>query len=418
MQRCMLLFENSIKSKETLRLYKYNLDRFLNRAKIKDAESLLKLSDERLQILLEDYLFYLKKLVSPNSIAPMLAPIELFLTVNDKECKFKKLRKMYPAIVKKAGSAAYTTEDVQKMLLCAKTKRIRALLLFLASTGARIGVFENLKVKNLVKMPEGCNGVLFYEGTNEEYWGFLTPESSIALENYWEERQKDGENITADSPVFRSSYQIGSLPAKPLSVYGAKGIIRRLVSNSIQRKKTGKRYDKQADHGFRKRFNTILKLNNSVNSNVAEKLMGHKNGLDGVYLVPTRDELFAEFKKAIKDLTIDDSERDKVIIQDLQQQNSTLQVRSAEIPEMKKQIEHDHLIVQILAKTLKELGFNFDYPDGTPYEIDENLKIPAEYLPEPVACDIPLVANSEEIFRKMREKNSTNFFNVEKQSLS
>ena len=55
----------------------------------------------------------------------------------------------------------------------------------------------------------------------------------------------------------------------------------------------------QADHGFRKRFNTILKLDNSVNHNVAEKLMGHKNGLDGVYLTPTVNELFAEFRKAM-----------------------------------------------------------------------------------------------------------------------
>ena len=34
-----------------------------------------------------------------------------------------------------------------------------------------------------------------------------------------------------------------------------------------------------------------------MNYNVAEKLMGHKNGLDGVYFVPTLEELFAEFKK-------------------------------------------------------------------------------------------------------------------------
>ena len=331
MQRCMLLFENSIKSKETLRLYKYNLDRFLKWAKIKDYDDLLKLSDDRLQILLEDYLFYLKKRVSPNSIAPMLAPIELFLMVNDKEYKFKKLRKMYPAVVKKTGSAAYTTEDIQQMLCIAKKRRTRALLLFMASTGARIGVFENLKLKHLVEMPNGSKGVLFYEGTNEEYWGFLTPESSIALNDYVDERRRDGENLTADSPVFRSTYQLGSLPAEPLSLYGAKGIIRRLVSDSIDRKKTGKRYDKQADHGFRKRFNTILKLNNSVNSNVAEKLMGHKNGLDGVYLVPTKEQCFEEFKKAIDDLTIDDAARKKNEIERLEKKISSQEKETVRI---------------------------------------------------------------------------------------
>ncbi len=64
------------------------------------------------------------------------------------------------------------------------------------------------------------------------------------------------------------------------------------------------RYDVQADHGFRKRFNIILKIDNSVNYNIAEKLMGHKNGLDGVYFTPTISELFVEFKKVMYKLEI------------------------------------------------------------------------------------------------------------------
>lgn len=339
MQRSLLLFENSIKSKETLRIYKYNLDRFLEWAKAKDYDSLLKVPDQQLQVMLEDYLFYLKKKVSPNSIAPILAPIELFLTLNEKEYKFKKLRKMYPGTVKKTGSSAYTTKDIQKMLYGTKKKRSRALLLFLASTGARIGVVDDLKLKHLIEMPSGCKGVLFYEGTNEEYWGFLTPESSNALNEYLEERRKDGEIIDQTSPLFRSDYRLGKLPAKPLSIYGAKGVIRRLVSNEVDRIKTGKRYDKQADHGFRKRFNTILKLNHNVNPNMTEKLMGHKNGLDGVYLTPTREECFTEFQKAITDLTIDDSERLKARNQKLEEEKSEFEKNRLEIDAMKKRID-------------------------------------------------------------------------------
>ena len=69
------------------------------------------------------------------------------------------------------------------------------------------------------------------------------------------------------------------------------------------RNKCQYRYDIQADHGFRKRFNTILKLNNSINYNITEKLMCHKNGLM-VHLVSTIDELFVEFKKAISDIDL------------------------------------------------------------------------------------------------------------------
>jgi len=57
-------------------------------------------------------------------------------------------------------------------------------------------------------------------------------------------------------------------------------------------------------YGFRKRFNTILKIDSDVNSNIAEKLMAHANGLDGVYLTPTREECFTEFVKAIPKITV------------------------------------------------------------------------------------------------------------------
>ncbi len=67
-------------------------------------------------------------------------------------------------------------------------------------------------------------------------------------------------------------------------------------------KKCDGRYDVQIAHGFRKRFNAVLKMDNLVNYNIAEKMIGHKNGLDGVYFTPTLDELFAEFKKVIRKL--------------------------------------------------------------------------------------------------------------------
>ena len=37
--------------------------------------------------------------------------------------------------------------------------------------------------------------------------------------------------------------------------------------------------------------------------------MAHKNGLDGVYLKPTREECFAEFVKAIPQLTVSKAEK-------------------------------------------------------------------------------------------------------------
>lgn len=334
MQRSLLLFENAIRSENTKKLYMHHLNKFLEFTKIKDYDSLLSVSKEQLQVFLEDYLFYLKKRLSPNTIPVVFSILQLFFTLNDKDFNFKKLQKMYPAPVKKSGSKAWSTKDIQNILKQATKKRTRALIHFLASTGARIGVVNEIKMRHLVEMSGKCKGVLLYEGSNEEYWGFLTPEASVALDEYLEERRNDGENISYESPVFREGYKLGMLASKPISTKMAQMVILKCIQkSSVRRTKTGKRYDIQQDHGFRKRFNTILKLNNNINSNIVEKLMGHKNGLDGVYLKPTREECFQEFQKLISDLVIDDSERLRIRNLQLEQEKSELEKK---IPELVK----------------------------------------------------------------------------------
>lgn len=92
------------------------------------------------------------------------------------------------------------------------------------------------------------------------------------------------------------------------------------------------RYEVQLDHGFRKRFNTILKLNREINPNIVEKIMGHSRGLDGVYLKPTRQECFDEYKKGISDLTIDDSER-------ILAEKKKIEIERSELEAMKQKME-------------------------------------------------------------------------------
>jgi len=114
-------------------------------------------------------------------------------------------------------------------------------------------------------------------------------------------------------------------------------IISQVIEGSkIPRVKQGNRYNKSSIYMFRKRFNTILKLNNDVNSNIAEKLMAHKRGLDGTYLQPTKEECFREFVKAIPQLTVDPTERQKIEIEIKQQKIDDLEAKTQEIIEKTK----------------------------------------------------------------------------------
>lgn len=346
MQRGKLRFEECLSSPATKKLYKYYLGKFCVWAKIDDPEQLLTLKDSFLQILLEDYLFHLKKIMNPNSIPPIFAALELFLSINDKTINTKKLHKMFPKRIKKTGQRAYTTAHVQKILSKAKEERTFTSIHFLAASGARLGGLEGLKLKHLQKM-ENCYCVKFYEGEVEEYYSFLTPEASEALDGYFEKRRKDGEYLSMESPVFRKSYRVGYGKAFPASSDSLRRRIDVIIKKSgIERIKTGMRFDIQTDHGFRKRFNTILKDNGIGNRSLVEKMMSHTIHdipLDTVYHDATPEKLFEEYKLHIPNLTISDVGRKEAENLKLKKQ---LEIRESEsqkalrleIEELKKQV--------------------------------------------------------------------------------
>ncbi len=77
MQRSMLIFENSIKSIETRKTYVRHLDKFLKYFEIKDYDALASTSQEKLQIMMEDFVIYLKKTMSPNSINQLIPKLTI-----------------------------------------------------------------------------------------------------------------------------------------------------------------------------------------------------------------------------------------------------------------------------------------------------------------------------------------------------
>lgn len=310
-QRSILLFEQAIKTEATLKTYMFQLSKFRKFYSLKDFDSILTIDPKKLQVMLEDYLFDIKKRLSPSSVPQVFFPLELFFSMNDVIINFKKIRKMFPAGEKISGSDTYTDDEIRKIVDICKTKKHRALIHFIASSGVRIGSITDLKVKHLKEMPKGCKSVLVYGDTKDEYTTFLTPEASKHLDNYFAERGFSGELINEESPVFRTDRnKLGLGKAKPMTEQNASITVRRIVDRAIKRiKASNTRYTIQSAHGFRKRFNTILKSNNDVNPNLAEKMMGHSVTiqLDNNYLVPNVNRMFDEYVKVIPELTISEA---------------------------------------------------------------------------------------------------------------
>lgn len=316
-QRSLLIFEQSIKSPATRKNYRDHLDRFLEYTRLKDYDALVSVPTNQMETILQDYVIYLKKTVNPNSVGTYMTGVKHFFTMNRVKIYWELIQKLYPKLTKRSGAKSWTDKQIKQMIDFTPVKRNRAIIHFLASTGSRVGVFDYpLQMRHLRNMEDNCKAVLLYAGEIEEYWAFLTPEASNSLEEYFDERQKDGEKFFEDTPVFRTTYRLGIEKAKQLSKNAVISMMFRIIRRAkIDRVRVNRNFDVQMDHGFRKRFNSILKLNNAVNSNIAEKIMGHSVTiqLDNTYL-PTHDprvmaKCFEEFKKAMPELTIDDTER-------------------------------------------------------------------------------------------------------------
>ena len=298
----MILFEESIRSKYTVKNYNSHLKQFIKFMNVNSIDLLLLYSSSELQYELENYLIELKHTANPNSIPSKFQGIKHFFIMNEIGLNWNKIYKIFPAKQKTPNLRSYTTHEVSKILSAEKHIRNKALIHFLASTGARIGVFDHsLSIRHMKEMPCNSYAILLYAGDVEEYWSFLTPQASKILDKYHNLRKQKGEVFCKDTPIFGVDKTI----QRQIGWNGVRSAIYRSVLKSkIIRQKQNHRYDVQIDHGFRKRFNTILKLDNSINYNIAEKLLGHKNGLDGVYFTPTINELFAEFKKVAHKLEI------------------------------------------------------------------------------------------------------------------
>jgi len=348
MQRSFLVFENSIKSPETLKRYKYYLDIFIKFFHLKDYDSLASIDSKQLQVMVEDYVMDLKKRVNPNSVPTYINPLQMFFDVNDNEIKWKKIRRLFPAKIKATGRKAYTRDDIARMLNLEPKQRNRVIIHILASTGMRKGALPDLRIKHLKKMEHDCYSFLVYEGSTEEHWSFLTPEASRELDLYFEERKNDGEKLDGNSPVFRMTYQIGIQKVRPMSDKAIDQTVGRIVRRARLREKNGNRYDKMLNHGFRKRFETIVKMNKEIPVAIAERLIGHKAyyddrgnhiQLDENYFVPEVEQLFNFFEKVIPGLTIDNSTKKQAEIDKLKQEKKTSQNQSTKINELESKIE-------------------------------------------------------------------------------
>ena len=338
-QRSIILFHSAIKSQKTRQSYTGYLNEFLDFFMIKSHDKLIGIEPKKLQEMLEDFILYESNQgLSLSSVNGKLSALKLFFAMNDiVALNWIKLSKMKPEKKKLTGDKPYTTKDIQDMLQrIGPNLKFRCIVHVLSASGMRIGGFSELKLKHIQDMPNGCRSILVYDDDKAEYTTFIHQEAVEALEGYLESRRNLGEVLGPDSWLIPSKHDVRIVNdtvsiRTQMSRYAHKG--------SVEIKKRG-RYEKQANHAFRKRWDTIVKSNQNINISIAEKMMGHSTTvpLDNVYFKPAIEQMFDEYQKAIPELMIDDNHRFQLQLKEKDEKINALSQKDNEIDMLKNTI--------------------------------------------------------------------------------
>jgi len=261
-----------------------------------------------------------------------------FYDLNEVVLNKKKIYRYLGEEERPIENRAYTTDEIRKMLEVSD-ERVRAILIFLVSTGVRIRAIIDLKLQDLVRVPEyHLYRVTVYSDSKERYITFTTPEANKAIDVYLEYRKRYGEKLFPNSPLFRDQFDrndpISGHDVKPLALRAAERLISRTIEKSgirtveriteLHGVKGKIRKNVRLTAGFRKFFDTQL-IYAQVEPRTKELFLGHSIGLDDHYFKPEENYVLHEYLKAVDNLTINEENRLRKEVVKLTQKNSELE---------------------------------------------------------------------------------------------
>ncbi|WP_042685458.1 tyrosine-type recombinase/integrase [Candidatus Nitrosotenuis chungbukensis] len=297
--------------------------------------------------------------ISDATVRNYYKPLKLFLEMNDVILQWKKITRGLPRGRRYASDRAPTIDEIQKLVEY-PDRRIRAIVFTMCSSGIRLGAWDYLKWKDITPISQNdkiiAAKIVVYSGDSEQYFSFISPEAYSELKKWIDFRSESGETITGDSWLMRDLWNIekfarGMVTAsKKLKASGVKRLIERALKAQGIRKTLPagqKRYEFQADHGFRKFFKTHTEqVMKPIN---VEVLMGHSTGISDSYYRPNENELLKDYLGAIPEITISKENRMTTDAEKLRVNSSGIEENKNEIAQLKEEIRKIKLKNEISA---------------------------------------------------------------------
>jgi integrase len=379
--RSCQLFKAGIKSPVTLEFYRRNLYYFCYFIG-KSTEQLVEYHGpfkkvngkyrpnvegvQDLQKHLENYVLSLqervgRKEIKPSSCVARIPAIKLFCEMNDITLNWRKIGKLLPSTDLVAEDEAYTREQIKKMLQFCDL-RTRIIVLFLASSGMRLGGLAGLKHGDLKPIYDKDDQtrvtavhVRVYNGTEDAHDTFVSPEAWQSYSEYLHVREMYGEKISKMSPVLLSRFARKTLVegrAKAIDASTIQSLLAAIRAKAGINERSASyndRYTTKTVHAFRKFFNTTLKsIKNKEGQSLIsfvnkERLLGHtlvdEHALEENYDRSDRvKDLLIDYLRALPVLTMSDEARLALQVKKLESNVDSLRTVEKEIAEKDKEI--------------------------------------------------------------------------------
>lgn len=387
------VFLFSIKARETQQDYKRLLERFFEHIGINGTleeccDYFADVGSKDKQWAFNHIINYLKdhkqrlenKEITAGTLKNYLKPIKKLCDIADIDIKWKIIESGLPRAREVAKDRAPTLEEIQRLVEYSD-RRIKPIVLTMASSGIRLGAWDYLKWKHIIPIEKDSRivaaKVIVYDNEeSDEYWTLITDEAYFSLKDYMEYREQSGEKITGESWLIRNRWdsttpsggnrfnvsnpiQLKSSGIKSLIIRALKSQGLRGDDENIQRSKVGigqvsvieknrNLFDVKAAHGFRKFFNTRCEIAGMKTINV-NRLLGHSNGLKDNYYKVTEDEMLEEYLKVSHSLMIGKEHQLKKQIAILEDHNSSkyeeLNIKLEEKDQEIKSIKNEQYII-------------------------------------------------------------------------
>jgi len=238
--------------------------------------------------------------LSSATVSVRIAAISHFYEMNDVIINWRELKKFKGRHRNITEDRPYTRDEIKKLVDVAPL-RDKAIILLMASSGVRRGAIPFLRVRDITRIDEYKQyKINVYKKEQESYITYCTPECTKFIEQYMKWRERLGEKITPNTPLFRTEFDPVLQLNRPqaIGVEGIAGAIKRLINDTAARISTGGRTEIMQTHGFRKFFKTTC-INAGMNPLYSEYVMGHRSGLTKSYFKPTDQELLEGNDKAL-----------------------------------------------------------------------------------------------------------------------